>query len=251
MHISDLLKWLEQTLQSEQFQDYCPNGLQIEGREQIKTIVTGVTACQALIDNAIELNADAILVHHGFFWKSESPVIRGMKRKRIKQLIENDINLLAYHLPLDTHPTLGNNAQLANRLGLVNVTAMDGQKPNGIVMCGRFVQAIGLDELGKQLNAQLSRMPTLVSGGNHKIETVAWCTGGGQGYIDAAAAQGVDAFISGEISEQTVHSAREQGIHYISAGHHATERYGVKALGEKLHEVFGLNVQFIDIDNPA
>ncbi|MCE0494552.1 Nif3-like dinuclear metal center hexameric protein [Vibrio salinus] len=242
---------LNQTLSPELIKDYCPNGLQVEGREEVKTILTGVTASLELIEKAIESKADALLVHHGYFWKGEPEPIRGMKGKRIRELIQNNINLYAYHLPLDIHPSLGNNARLAQLLD-IEVTGGLEDCPQSVAMVGRFRQALTGKALAERIYRVLNRQPLHICPQNDKpIETVAWCTGGGQDFIDLAASKGMDAFISGEISERTTYSAREQGIHYFSAGHHATERYGIKALGEWLAEHHGFNVIFADIDNPV
>lgn len=250
-----LLSTLNTLLSPETVKDYCPNGLQIEGRNDIQHIVTGVTASQALIDKAIELKADAILVHHGFFWKNEDYAIVGMKKRRISSLLQHDINLFAYHLPLDVHPSLGNNAQLGALLGLQNISALEGIMPNGIVMWGELPHTMSYHQFSMHLQTTLGRASINVAN-REQIRWIAWCTGGGQGYIDEVAAVNsgavtIDAFISGEISEQTTHSARELGIDYFAAGHHATERYGVKALGEYLQAEYDLRVSFVDIDNPA
>lgn len=246
-----LAQHLAELLKTERIRDYCPNGLQVEGKREIHKIVTGVTASQALIDAAIDSGADTILVHHGYFWKGEDPRIKGMKRNRLAALLKHDINLFAYHLPLDVHPTLGNNAQLARLLGIDVGTGLDASDPFSVAMRGRFKQPIIHSELVALLKDKLET--TVLSEGDDErvLETVAWCTGGGQSYIDAAAEQGIDAFISGEVSEQTIHTAREMGIDFFAAGHHATERYGAKALGEYLAEQFSLDVSFIDIPNPA
>ncbi|MBV4368673.1 type 2 GTP cyclohydrolase I [Erwinia phyllosphaerae] len=247
MQNSELEKIVNQQLNSAGFSDYAPNGLQVEGRAEIQKIVTGVTACQALLDEAVRLQADAVLVHHGYFWKSEAQVIKGMKRNRLKTLLANDINLYGWHLPLDAHPELGNNAQLAKMFGIeVKGEVMP------LVPWGELAEPLTGEQLKERIATVLQREP-LHCGDNApaQIRRVAWCSGGGQGFIDAAAAAGVDAFISGEVSEQTIHSAREQGIHFFGAGHHATERGGIKALGEWLAQHHGLDVTFIDIDNPA
>lgn len=246
---------LNAKLNSAAISDYAPNGLQVEGKREIRKIITGVTASLPLIEAAIAKQADAILVHHGYFWKSENPCIRGMKGKRIKALLQNEINLFAYHLPLDIDLTLGNNAQLAKHIGAVNLRGME-DKPNSIPVIAEFDTPISPTELQLRLTKALNRSITLcdefVCDSLHKpIKTVGICSGGGQGYIDLAFEKGCDAFISGEISEQTTHSAREQGIYYYACGHHATERDGVKALGEWLAAEYGLTVEFIDIDNPA
>lgn len=242
---------LDQFLEIHQFKDYCPNGLQIEGTEQVKKIITGVTANQALIDIAIEEHADAILVHHGFFWKGESQEIVGMKYKRIKALIENGINLYAYHLPLDVHPELGNNAQLARLLEITDRRPLEPWDKRSVARVGKFESVITPEELSSRIESVLSRQPLHIDGGKKEIKSIAWCTGGGQDYIAIAAEQGVDAFISGEISERTVHIAREMGIHYYAAGHHATERYGVQALGKWIEDELALDVKFVDINNPV
>ena len=232
--------------------DYCPNGLQVEGSVEINKVITGVTASQALIDEAIKRGADCILVHHGYFWKGESQTITGLKKRRIKSLLMHDINLLAYHLPIDVHPELGNNAQLGRLLQVTNIQCHPSLTPSGIVMWGELAAAVDAISFKKLIASVLQREPLHVSASSNKsIKKVAWCTGGGQGYIDACVELGVDAFISGEISEQTTHSARELDIHYFAAGHHATERYGVKAIGEYLSRISGVDVEFVDIPNPA
>ncbi|WP_272690514.1 type 2 GTP cyclohydrolase I [Providencia sp. PROV152] len=234
-------------LKVSEFHDYAPNGLQVEGRSHVQKIVTGVTACQALLDKAVEMNADAVIVHHGYFWKNEPVVIKGMKRKRLKTLLENDINLYGYHLPLDAHPHLGNNTQLAQLMGV----KIDGHI-DPLMPFGYFDQPITPAELNERLETRLNRK-TLHCGetGKQEIRQIAWCTGGGQGFILQAAEFGVDAFVTGEVSEQTIHIAREMGIHFYSAGHHATERYGIKALTQWLVDNHGLDAVFVDIDNPA
>ncbi|MFT2090886.1 Nif3-like dinuclear metal center hexameric protein [Paraglaciecola sp. 2405UD69-4] len=253
MHISniELLNFLDSTLSPEKIKDFCPNGLQVEGKTNIKKIVTGVTASQALIDQAVEVDADAIIVHHGYFWKGEAPSITGMKKNRISTLLKNDINLYAYHLPLDAHPTLGNNAQLAKRLDIIDVLPIEDCSPQNIVMKGRFAEPISPESLHQKIEKSLSKTPLFESATKQQINTVAWCTGGGQGYIEQAANLGIDAFITGEVSEQTIHIAREMNIHFYAAGHHATERYGVKALGEYINSQLGIETTFIDVHNPA
>jgi dinuclear metal center YbgI/SA1388 family protein len=246
-----LVKFLNTELQSENIRDYCPNGLQVEGKAHINRVVTGVTASQALLDAAVAVNADAILVHHGYFWKNETAQVTGIKKKRLQTLLRHDINLLAYHLPLDVHPRLGNNAQLGYLLKAQNITAVATAEPNGVLMQGELVQTAPVQQLAAGLEQTLGRHVLLHAAGSHAVSKLAWCTGGGQGYIEQAAAAGAQLFISGEVSEQTIHLSRELGIHFIAAGHHATERYGVKALGEFIAQQFALDVQFIDIDNPA
>lgn len=243
---------LNQKLSPHAIKDYCPNGLQVEGSPEVKRIVTGVTASQALIEKAIELNADALLVHHGFFWKGETEAIRGMKGRRIRSLIKNDINLYGYHLPLDIHPELGNNVQLAKQLNIEIEGGLEGHEQS-VALFGSFNAPVSALELSKRIFDAYGREPLHIApdASEKLIKTVGWCTGGGQDYIDLAAKHGLDAFISGEISERTTYSAREQGIHYFSAGHHATERDGVKALGEWLANEHGLEVTFVDINNPV
>lgn len=238
---------INQQLNSKSFSDYAPNGLQVEGRPEVQKIVTGVTACQALLDEAVRLKADAVIVHHGYFWKNEAPQITGMKRQRLRTLLNHDINLYGWHLPLDAHPQLGNNAQLAALLGI----QVEGEIAP-LVPYGRLEQPLDGATFSHLIEQKLGRQP-LWCGDNapQKIERVAWCTGGGQGFIDQAADFGVDAFISGEVSEKTIHVARECGLHFFAAGHHATERGGVRALGEWLAAEQGLDVTFVDIDNPA
>ena len=249
--LSALAARVNALLQPERFADYCPNGLQVEGRPQVRRIVSGVTASQALIEAAIAAQADAILVHHGYFWKGESPCVTGMKRRRLGLLMQHDISLLAYHLPLDVHPELGNNAQLARRLDIAISGGLQPDAASSIGNAGSFATALSVEELAKLIAVRLGRNPLVIAGGERSIRTIAWCSGGAQGYIEQAAALGVDAFLSGEISEQTVHCARELGIHYFAAGHHATEKFGVQALGEFLAREFGIAHQFVDIDNPA
>lgn len=243
---------LNTTLTPEIVKDYCPNGLQVAGSDSVSKVITGVTASQALIDYAVAEQADALVVHHGFFWKNEDYRIIGMKYKRIKALIDANINLFAYHLPLDIHPELGNNAQLAKLLNIAVTGRLPRNDETSVVFSGELENKVNASEFAQLINTKLSRDCIHVTSGNDQpIKTIAWCTGGGQNYIDLAALYGIDAFISGEISEQTTHSARELGIHYFAAGHHATERYGAKALAEFLQQEHNMDATFIDIDNPA
>ncbi len=248
MELKALVDYTRQLLQVERYADYCPNGLQLEGRANINKIVSGVTASMALLESAKNAGADAILVHHGYFWKNEDAAIVGLKRNRIKFLLENNISLLAYHFPLDAHPQLGNNAQLAQKLGL-EVKSWQGNQ--GLVGLGILPSAPSLKDFSKHIENQLQRKPLVIGDMNKSIKNVAWCTGGAQGYMQDAIDLGVDVFISGEISEQTYHLAQESGVVYIAAGHHATERYGVQALGEHLAEHFGIQHEYIEIDNPV
>lgn len=205
-----------------------------------------------MIDRAIAAQADALIVHHGFFWKNESYVIRGMKYERIKALLAHNINLFAYHLPLDVHEQFGNNAQLGQILSLENIQPLTGVEPQGIVLQGELAQSLLADKFSQIISEKLQRQCLhLKAVSNKTIKTVAWCTGGGQNYLELAAEQGIDAFITGEVSEQTTHIANEMDIHFFAAGHHATERYGIKALGEHLSKELALSVEFIDIDNPV
>lgn len=248
VELSRLHEYCNQLLNSEQVEDYCPNGLQVESGEQVSRLVTGVTACQALIDAAVAWRADALLVHHGYFWKGESPCIRGMKGRRIRSLIRHGISLLAYHLPLDAHPELGNNRQMARRLGLEAAEAAD---PAGLIWQGRLPEPNSAQGLGRLIAERLGRDPLHLPGGPEPVLRLVWCSGAAEGFIERAASLGADAYISGEVSEQTPHQARELGIHYFAAGHHATERYGVQALGERLAAEFALEHRFIEIENPV
>ncbi len=247
MHNRALENLLNTELTISAFGDYAPNGLQVEGCADIRHIVTGVTACQALLDRAVALKADAIIVHHGWFWKNEAPQVTGMKHKRLKTLLAHDINLYAYHLPLDAHPQLGNNVQLAKQLGISVLHAIEP-----LIWQGEYTPALNAVALREHIEQQLGRS-VLHCGDNapREVRRIAWCTGGGQSFIQQAAAAGVDAFLSGEVSEQTIHIARETGMHFYAAGHHATERYGIKALGEWLAEQHQFDVTFVDIPNPA
>ena len=252
MLTSEFQQFLNDVLQPNQIKDFCPNGLQVQGREEIHKVVTGVTATEALINEAIARNADALLVHHGYFWKGESQPITGMKYQRIKKLLDNNINLFAYHLPLDIHPELGNNAQLAKLLGIKTTGPLELGNPISVPVQGELAFNIDGESFKQLIDKKLARECLHIAPPSNKsIKTVAWCTGGGQGYIELAAAQGIDAFISGEASEQTTHVARELDIHFFAAGHHATERYGAKALGEYITVELGLDVEFVDIDNPV
>ncbi len=242
---TELLAYCNHLLQIELFKDYCPNGLQVEGCDSIVRIVSGVTASQDLIDAAIHHQADLLLVHHGFFWPGENQVLVGMKKRRLKSLLVNDINLLTYHLPLDAHKTLGNNVLLAEKLG---ITVQHFFADNDIALAGNISKQTGTEF--KQRIARILHREPLHIAVDRSIVKVALCTGAAQNYIEKAIAVGADAFISGEVSESTWHIARENNIHYFAAGHHATERYGVQALGEHLASHFDLEHKFLDIDNP-
>ena len=254
INTSTLLQWLNQYLEVSRFKDYCPNGLQVEGAPTVRHIVTGVTASQALLEAAVERGADTVLVHHGWFWKNEDERIRGMKKKRLAFALKHDLNLIAYHLPLDAHPIVGNNTQLARQLGLRQDLDEEGRPvgigPSNLIQTGYLDQPETLENLAKNIFEKLQRSPLVVGNPQQIIQRVAWCTGGAQGFMQEAIDAGVDLYISGEASEPTFHYAQESDTAYVGAGHHATERYGVKALGEKIAEKFGLNVDFLDINNP-
>lgn len=250
--IKQLVSYLNSLLQPEQWRDYCPNGLQIEGCRSIHKIVTGVSACQELLNQAIIAEADAILVHHGYFWKGEDPCILGIKRKRILTLLNHNLHLLAYHLPLDGHSSLGNNVQLAKQLGIEIVEEFICPQGPGLGLVGELPEAMSGNEFKEHVEHCLQRQPLYIHGqADNAIKRIAWCTGAAQDFIEQAIVCGVDAYLTGEISERTVHIARESGIHFYAAGHHATERYGIKALGEHLSQHFKIDHQFIDIDNPV
>ena len=248
MKREELVKYLDGLLQPAKFRDYCPNGLQVEGRTEIVRVVAGVTASQALLEAAVARGADAVLVHHGYFWKGEDGRVTGIRRQRLKTLLGHDINLFAYHLPLDAHPELGNNAQLASRLGW----QPDGRfGEQDIAWLGQAGAPMTAGQLAERVAVGLARQPLLIGDPQRPVHRLGWCTGGAQGYFEQAIALGVDAFISGEISEQTVHLARESGVAYLACGHHATERYGVAALAAHLAAQCGLQCEFVDVDNPV
>ena len=248
MKRQQLVEYLDGLLQPGRFRDYCPNGLQVEGRAEVMRIVAGVTASQALLDVAVARGADAVLVHHGYFWKGEDGRVTGIRRQRLKTLLANDINLLAYHLPLDAHPDLGNNAQLASRLGWLP----DGRfGEQDIAWLGNVEIPTTAGRLAAQIAAELVRNPMLIGDPERPVHRLGWCSGGAQDYFEQAIALGVDAFVSGEISEQTVHLARESGVAYLACGHHASERYGVAALAAHLSQNCGLECEFVDLDNPV
>ncbi|MEO8330877.1 MAG: Nif3-like dinuclear metal center hexameric protein [Gallionella sp.] len=248
MLLDELRDYNASLLQTSLFKDYCPNGLQVEGRAEVRRIATGVTASQQVLDDAIKWGADAILVHHGYFWRNEDATLVGIKKKRIAQLLRNEVSLLAYHLPLDAHAELGNNAQLGKLLGLVEQGRFGEQN---IAWLGALERPQNLAQFALQLEHDLKRTPQVIGDGSKRISKVAWCSGGAQGYFEAAIAQGVDAYITGEISEQNFHLSNETGVAFIAAGHHATERFGIQALGEHLANRFGLEHRFFDQDNPV
>lgn len=249
--LNTLVEYIDELLDVSQFRDYCPNGLQVQGKAEVKRVVGGVTASLDLIEEAVTAGADAILVHHGYFWKGESQTITGMKYQRIKRLLEAGISLLGYHLPLDAHSVYGNNAQLAVQLGLQREGGFASHGKVDIASFGRLADAISIEELGERITNVLKRPPLMIKGHDRPICRIGWCSGAAQGYIDEAAALGLDAYLSGEVSEHTFHAARELGIDFIAAGHHATERYGVLALGRHLSEHFDLEFSFTDLENPV
>ena len=235
-------------LSVDRFKDYGPNGLQVEGRAEVCRVISGVTASLALIEAAIAAGADALLVHHGLFWRGQDGRVTGWMRQRLGRLLAHDLSLFAYHLPLDAHPDLGNNAQLAARLELA-ADARFGEQDLGFI--GPAAAGDDAGALAGRIARALGREPMLLPGDGRALRRVAWCSGGAQGYFEAAIAAGADAFITGEISEPQSHLARETGVAFLACGHHATERYGVAAVGAHLAARFGLEHHFIDIDNPA
>lgn len=246
---ASMAAYLEETLDITRFRDYCPNGLQVEGRNEIRSIVSGVTANLALLEAAVELDADAILVHHGYFWRGEDARVIGPKQRRLKLLLRHDINLFAYHLPLDAHPELGNNIQLARVLGLTPSGRFGENDLGWLGASAPQVRTVG--DLAQSVTAALGRAPLVIGDLDRDVSRIAWCTGAAHTMLSDAIAAGADAYISGEISEPTVHLAREAGVAYLACGHHATERYGVQALGERLAEHFGIRHRFVDIPNPV
>ncbi len=248
VELADLVRYCDERLRPEAFDDYCPNGLQVDaGTGDVRVLVSGVTASLALIEAAAERGADALLVHHGYFWKGEPAPLVGPKGRRVRRLIESGISLVAYHLPLDAHPEVGNNRQLGLRLGVEQALPAG----EGLVWRGEFPAGLGPREFGNRIDEVLGRAPLHIAGGGPEIRTLAWCTGGAQGLIAEAAALGCDAFLSGEVSEPTFHAAHELGLHYFGAGHHATERYGVQALGAEIAAHFGVEHCFVDVLNPV
>ncbi len=242
---------LNQYLAVDNFRDHCPNGLQVEGKSSVKRVVLGVTACQALIDAAIAQNADGIIVHHGLFWKGDEQAVVGYHKNRLQALLENGINLWGYHLPLDCHPELGNNAELAKRLAFENIQSFSVDGVENLLWLSSGIKPISIEHLIQKIVSQLDQRPVYL--GNQlsgSVTKIAWCTGAAQKYIVEAKKLGAELFISGEASEQTFHLARELDIHYLACGHHATERYGVQSLGQYIQQQFDIEVEYIDIPNP-
>lgn len=248
MQLHELVDYISSLLEADRFRDYAPNGLQVEGRAEVRRIASAVTASQHVLESATAWGADALLVHHGYFWRNEAPAITGIKKRRVAHLIHHDISLLAYHLPLDAHPELGNNARLAHLLGFIETGRFGEQN---IASHGQLAQPQTLSILARHVAEKLHRIPLALGDPAHEIRRIAWCSGGAQGYFEEAAALGVDAFLTGEASEYNFHLAEETGVAFIAAGHHATERYGVQALGAHIAERFGLEHRFLDQDNPV
>ncbi|HEY0338675.1 MAG TPA: Nif3-like dinuclear metal center hexameric protein [Burkholderiales bacterium] len=248
MQRAELDTYLDQYLDVAKFRDYCPNGLQVEGTPHVECIASGVTASADLISAAIAAGAHAILVHHGYFWRGEDARIVGTRRQRIAAIINSNLNLYAFHLPLDAHPEIGNNATLAQQLGL-HTEGRSGEQD--LVFHGRTDANLTLGALAQRIEERLERKPLVIGDSNRPLRRIAWCTGAAQGYLEEAVRLGVDAYISGEASEQTVHLSRESGVAFIAAGHHATERYGVQALGAHVARRFGIQHTYIDIPNPV
>lgn len=248
--LKEIIQWCDSTLKSHEFKDYAPNGLQIEGKSEISKILCAVTASQAAIDAAIEQGADLLLVHHGYFWKGEPYPITGMRGKRIKHLIQHDISLLAYHLPLDSHPTLGNNAAIADLLELENIEALDPTERNPIGNLGYLQQAMSAEEFKHYVSTRLKFAAIHLPADKTTIQKVGYCTGGAQDFIGKAAERNCDAYISGEVSERTFYEAKELNVHYYACGHHATERYGVQRLAKAISEQFNIEYSYFELNNP-
>lgn len=248
MQLTKLVAHLDELLEAARYRDYSPNGLQVEGREEVGRVLCGVTASQALLDHAVAGGFDAVLVHHGYFWRGEDGRVTGIRKRRLATLLNHDISLIAYHLPLDGHAMLGNNAQLGALAGWVGEGRF-GEQDLG--WFGRVSEPRTAELIARSLAARLGRAPLLVGDQARTVRRIAWCTGGAQGYFEQAIAAGADLYVSGEISEQTVHLARESGVPFLAAGHHATERYGVQALAAHLRNEQGLDAVFVDLDNPV
>ena len=248
--LNEIIQWCDSTLKAAEFKDYAPNGLQIEGKAEVKKILCAVTASQSAIEAAIAQQADLLLVHHGYFWKGEAYPITGMRGKRIKTLIQNDISLVGYHLPLDAHPTLGNNAAIADLLELQNIEALDPSERHPIGNIGYLKQPVSAEVFKALLTEKLGFETIHLTTEKTKIQKVGFCTGGAQDFIEKAAAQDCDAYISGEVSERTFYQAQELNVHYFACGHHATERYGVQRLGKAIAEQFNIEYSYFELNNP-
>ena len=247
--VTELQDYCDRLLGPERFDDHCPNGLQVAGERPIRHLISGVTASLALIEAAAAREADAILVHPGWLWKGESPRLLGIKGRRVRTILRSGMSLLAYHLPLDAHPEIGNNRSLGEQLGLQALEATSAG--GGLIWKGLLATPLPGRELAHHIGTRLDRIPLHIAVQEEPIASIAWCTGAAQHLIEEAAALGVQAYLSGEISEQTVHQARELGLDYFAAGHHATERYGVQRLGDRIAAAFGIQHRFLDLDNPA
>ena len=248
--LADIIQWCDSTLKSHEFKDYAPNGLQIEGKTEVNKIVCAVTASQTAIDAAIAQGADLLLVHHGYFWKGEAYPITGMRGKRIKSLIQQDISLVGYHLPLDSHPTLGNNAAIADLLELQNIEALDPTERHPIGNIGYLKSAMSPEAFKAFVSERLGFDAIHLPCDKSTIQKVGFCTGAAQDFISKAAEQGCDAFISGEVSERTYYEAKELDVHYYACGHHATERYGVQRLAKAISEQFNIEYSYFELNNP-
>ena len=248
--LADIIQWCDSTLKSHEFKDYAPNGLQIEGKTEVNKIVCAVTASQTAIDAAIAQGADLLLVHHGYFWKGEAYPITGMRGKRIKSLIQHDISLVGYHLPLDSHPTLGNNAAISDLLELQNIEALDPTERHPIGNIGYLKSAMSPEAFKAFVSERLGFDAIHLPSDKSTIQKVGFCTGGAQDYISKAALQNCDAYISGEVSERTFYEAAELGVHYYACGHHATEKYGVQRLAKAISEQFNIEYSYFELNNP-
>ena len=248
--LNEIIQWCDHTLKSHEFKDYAPNGLQIEGEAEVNKILCAVTASQDAIEAAIEQGANLLLVHHGYFWKGERYPITGMRGKRIKRLIQHDISLLAYHLPLDSHPTLGNNASIADLLELENIEALDPSERHPIGNIGYLKQPMSATDFKHYVSTRLKFDVTHLAAEKASIQKIGYCTGGAQDFIVKAAEQNCDAYISGEVSERTFYEAKELNVHYYACGHHATERFGVQRLGKAISEQFNIEYSYFELNNP-
>ncbi len=245
-----LIAYTDQLLAADAVRDWSPNGLQVEGRDEVRRVMTGVTACQPLLDAAAQWQADVLLVHHGWFWKGEPSRLTGMRLRRVRTVLDGGFSLLAYHLPLDVHVDYGNNAELGRRMGVNVAGRVEAGGIPGLLWHGHLAEPVTAAAFGARLARELDREAVHMGPTEGSIQHVAWCTGAAHDLIDQAIELGVDAFVTGEAAERTTHLAREQGVHFFAAGHHATERDGVRALGEHLAARFDLEHRFVDIDNP-
>ena len=249
-NLHDIVQWCNQTLKVSEFKDYAPNGLQIEGTPEVNKIVCAVTASEDAINAAIAQQADALLVHHGYFWKGEAYPITGMRGNRIKKLIQNNISLIAYHLPLDSHPTLGNNAAIADLIGLQKLEALDPFEKHPIGNIGYLESPLSPEQFKTNLQAIFDFNVIHLPSEKTQIQKVGFCTGGAQDFINKSAEKDCDAYISGEVSERTFYEAKELGVHYFACGHHATERYGVQRLAQAITNQFAVETIYFELNNP-